>query len=57
MINYGSTMVTKVPKYYRPKGDLGVVLNNKDQAAKILVQDNKWVRVECNVDNSPSKFA
>ena len=46
-----------VGKYHRPKGNLGVVLKNKGQVAQILVQEHKWVPVECYVENSPSKLA
>ena len=34
-----------------------LVFNNKGQVAQILVQEHKWVPVECYVEYSPSKFA
>ena len=43
-----------VGKYHRPKGNLGVVLQNKGQVVQILVQEHKCVPVECYVENLPS---
>ena len=45
-------------KYYRPKGNLGVVFsNNKGQVAQTLVKEHKCVPVELCVEILPSKFA
>ena len=47
-----------VGKHHRPKGNLGdVFFKKKGQVAQILVQEHKYVPVECYVENSPSKLA